>query len=104
MLKSKILRAPKYLRSFKGEHCIACHREDETVVAAHIRFGSEGGMGLKPADNLVLPLCWECHAKCDQKKGEAAFWLDVFKNDPWGMMNFVKAGARERYREWQDEQ
>jgi hypothetical protein len=50
------------------------------VDAAHIRFSKHGikanpGMGAKPDDRWVVPLCRECHA--DQHKGsEEEFWAN----------------------------
>lgn len=32
----------------------------------------KGGMGIKPPDNSVVPLCHQCHMT--QHKGELSFW------------------------------
>jgi predicted HNH restriction endonuclease len=31
------------------------------MEAHHIRSGTDGGVGLKPDDRFVVPLCAECH-------------------------------------------
>ena len=86
--KTKRMRDPDYLKSFKGAMCWHCGLKDDTVVGAHIRWGQEGGTGLKPDDNLTVPLCGRCHAKQESQPGPE-FWADMLKR--W---------ARWRYEEW----
>lgn len=45
----------------------------QNIQAAHIRVNSDGGMGQKPSDNRVLPLCHDCHA-LQHRIGEIKFW------------------------------
>ncbi len=46
----------------------------DPLEAAHYRIGTNGGMGLKPSDRWLLPLCYKCH-HCEQhQKGERSFW------------------------------
>lgn len=87
--KRKRLRDPAYLKSFRDAACIVCGARDGTVVGAHIRTGHEGGMGLKPDDDLTLPLCYRCH-------------MDQHDNPTpeWWLEKVVKAIARRRYRTW----
>lgn len=50
----------------EGRSCVACGRQDGTIVPAHAneqRFGK--GMGIKAADWTVIPLCLECHTWLD---------------------------------------
>ena len=42
------------------------------IQAAHIRMGTDGGMGVKPSDNFTIPLCVEAHVEQGQI-GEGAF-------------------------------
>lgn len=93
--KKKRLRDAKYLKSFNGAKCIACGVIDASVVAAHIRHGHTGGMGLKPPDNLTLPLCCNCHRE-QHEIGEGKF----YKKHLGCNMSYVKAIAVERYEEW----
>ena len=54
--------------------CIACGRAGPSECA-HIRAGTDGGMGYKPADRFCLPLCGPngCHAR-QHAIGEMSFW------------------------------
>lgn len=61
--------------------CIACMKYG--VQLAHIRWGHEGGWGLKPDDDLVLPLCPDCHTA--QENG----------GPEWLAENIVKKLARD---------
>lgn len=84
------LRDRTYLDSFEGEACWSCGQADGTVVGAHIRWGQEGGMGMKPSDDLVVPLCSVCHADQESSPGPE-WWADL-----------VKRNARRRYRDWKE--
>lgn len=58
--------------------CTVCSTEGG-VDAAHIRFGDlergkkPAGMGMKPDDKWVVPLCRECH-RTQHGQNEKAFW------------------------------
>lgn len=58
--------------------CTVCCAEGG-VDAAHIRFGDlardkpPAGMGMKPDDKWVLPMCRECH-RTQHQQNERAFW------------------------------
>jgi hypothetical protein len=62
----------KHLEFIRTLPCIQCWRDDE-VVAAHVRKGTDGGMGKKPSDKWTLPLCWLCH-RSQHDVGESWFW------------------------------
>lgn len=83
------LRDRKYLDSFQHAACCCCGVADRTVVGAHIRTGHEGGIGLKPPDDLVLPLCGTCHADQEASPG-AVWWIE----------RVLKPLARKRYEAW----
>jgi len=36
-------------------------------------------MGMRPADDKVLPLCHECHINIQHRIGEERFYKDVYK-------------------------
>jgi hypothetical protein len=84
-----IIRDDAYRRSFKGRSCEACGRWDETIVGAHVRVGHEGGVGLKPSDDLIIALCYQCHSEQEANPG-ARWWVE----------NLVKPQARRAYQEW----
>jgi len=69
--------------------CAVCGAEDGTVVGAHIRAGNEGGMSLKPSDDLQEPLCHKCHADQEANPGPE-----------WWFENTYKPKLRDNYRYW----
>ena len=87
------LRDPAYRASFAtGHFCLNCGTNDNTIVGAHIRWGHEAGVGLKPSDDLIVPLCFKCHADQEANPGPE-YWA-----------NMVKKTARRTYRVWRLEQ
>ena len=97
--KDKPLRDRKYLDSYRDAACYACGAHDGTVVGAHIRHGHGGGIGLKPDDFYVMPLCYACHA--EQGQSEAAFWSRV---DGVGSVEAAKIIAKGMYEKWRKQQ
>ena len=85
--RTERVRDRAYLDSFQGAACWNCGGTG-TTVGAHIRWGQEGGVGLKPSDDLTVPLCFSCHAS--QEKSPGSEW--------WATM--VKNMARRRYARW----
>lgn len=67
-------RSPKHLEFVRSLPCCVCLNPES--VAAHIRIGTDGGMGLKPSDFYTVPLCHACHTK-QHNKGERTFWGDI---------------------------
>src|SRR5215469_11984161 len=75
------VRAPDYARDrnhlafIRQLCCLACGRRGP-CEAAHIRSGSNAGMGKKPRDSLAVPLCGACHAEQHNKwnGSEIDFW------------------------------
>ena len=99
--KVKILRDRKYLDSFNGQACWVCAVQDGTIVPAHIRHGFSGGMGLRPPDNLTLPLCHMCHA-LQHAIGEVAFWQEAGGGSST-VEDFIESAIL-RYARWRDGQ
>lgn len=71
-----IIRAPTYLAFVRRHHC-TCVEIDPTgcggeIEAAHVRRGTDGGIGMKPSDCYALPLCSEHHAE-QHRIGEQSF-------------------------------
>jgi len=74
MIKRKDQKYRKWLRS---QPCSKCSNYRENYIApAHQRILGGGGMGLKPHDKDLLPLCnipgFECHRK--EHGGAVTFW------------------------------
>lgn len=83
----------------RQQPCIITGRTGEDIDPAHIRHGLGGGMGLKPSDDLVLPVVHAMHAK-QHSLGEETFWFRAVVEDRDLLMRAIKALAREQYREW----
>jgi len=85
--KQHHIKDPKYRKSFRDETCWACEANDGTVVGAHIRWNEFAGTGRKPSDDLIIPLCFTCHADQEANPGPE-----------WWVQNVLKSIARARYR------
>ena len=84
--KSKRLRDPKHLASVRKMRCASCGKSPSQ--AAHIRIGTDGGIGIKPSDCYTMPLCSDCHTK-QHNQGEASFW----SNSAFGSVNAARIAA-----------
>jgi hypothetical protein len=81
--------------------CVACGKAAPSD-AAHVRTGTDGGVGIKPGDRYAVPLCTACHAK-QHRVGELTFW-SALRIDPlsvalrlWTVSADVEAGAAHRF-------
>ena len=68
-------KSQRHLKHVRGHACVYC---DATapIEAAHVRNGSDAGMGRKPSDYFAVALCGGvdgCHAK-QHRQGEQTFW------------------------------
>jgi len=68
-----------------------------------VRFGSDGGTGMKPSDRYSMSLCTSCHA-LQHEFGELRFWsalcidpLDVALR-LWTVSGDINAGERIVFR------
>lgn len=75
-------RSRSHLGFIRGLPCCACGRGPRSE-AAHIRAGTDGGMGIKPSDRYTLPLC-PAHHREQHSKSEVTFWADLGV-DPYGL-------------------
>ena len=75
--KSNMIRSKVHLKYVSEHPCTICGRED--VQAAHIRY-TGSGIGLKPCDSFVVPLCIEHHQE-QHTMNERMFW-HLYKIDP----------------------
>lgn len=97
MSKTNPIRDSKWLKQVSDMACVATGADHQPCDPAHIRAGGSAGMGIKPSDDLVLPLSHEAHMRQHQI-GEKAFWFEVLSKDRAFMMECVKAYARQLYR------
>lgn len=70
------IRAPGFL-AFVRRHQCCCVEVDPTgcegeIEAAHVRRGTDGGVGMKPSDCYALPLCSGHHGE-QHRTGEQTF-------------------------------
>ena len=68
-------RSQRHLRHVRSYACVMCDAE-APIEAAHVRLGSDGGMGSKPSDLYAVALCGGpegCHQR-QHSQGERTFW------------------------------
>lgn len=88
------VRDEKYKRSANGRPCMACGRQDDSVVLAHINIAGNFGRGLKAPDDESVFLCGLCHRDCDTDSDRAK----------WLVRNILLPLRREAYRDWLSDQ
>lgn len=64
-------RSPAHRAWVRGHACSACG-STTAIECAHVRTGTDGGMGIKPSDEWCVSLCKDCHAE-QHRIGEASF-------------------------------
>ena len=60
--KPNLHRRVQHLAFVRQLPCVACGKAAPSD-AAHVRTGTDGGVGMKPGDRYAVPLCVACHAK-----------------------------------------
>ncbi len=95
--KIKRFRSKKYTADVATNPCLACNREDGTVIPHHVRYAEVSGIGVKVSDKWVVPLCFSCHrgVHLHGSKSEILWWQH-HNVDPL-------AWARENYSKWEKE-
>lgn len=94
-LKKPILRDKAYLKAVRDMPCVICGATP--CDPAHFRAGLGGGIGLKPSDARVFPLC-HTHHRVQHNDGESRFWLEFMD---WPLLKeALIALAEKRYAEW----
>jgi hypothetical protein len=95
-------RRQQHLAFIRQLPCVACGNAAPSE-AAHVRTGTDGGVGVKPADRYAVPLCTACHAK-QHRIGELSFWSER-RIDPlnvalrlWTISGDAEAGQRTVFR------
>src|ERR1700746_3197572 len=100
--KPDLPRRVQHLTFVRQLPCVACGRLAPSE-AAHVRTGTDGGVGVKPGDRYTIPLCTACHQK-QHRMGELPFW-SALRIDPlnvavrlWTVSADVEAGERTVFR------
>jgi hypothetical protein len=100
--KPNFRRRVQHLAFIRLLPCVACGKAAPSE-AAHIRTGTDGGVGMKPGDRYATPLCTACHTK-QHRVGELTFW-SALRFDPvnvalrlWTISADVTAGERTVFR------
>jgi hypothetical protein len=95
-------RRGQHLAFVRQLPCVACGRAAPSEPA-HVRTGTDGGVGMKPGARYTVPLCTACHAK-QHRVGELSFW-SALSIDPlnvalrlWIVSADLKAGERTVFR------
>ena len=95
-------RQGQHLNFVRQLPCVAGGRAAPSEPA-HVRTGTDGGVGIKPGDRYTVPLCTACHAK-QHRIGELSFW-SALRIDPlnvafrlWIVSADLKAGERTVFR------
>jgi hypothetical protein len=65
-------RSASHLAFVRTLPCCVCAARAPSE-AAHIRAGTDGGMGVRPSDRFTVPMCHGCHAR-QHTIGELAWW------------------------------
>lgn len=68
----KRLRSPAHLKWVRSHHCSVPGCDRVPIEAAHVRTGTDGGMGMKPSDRWVISLCQHHHSE-QHRIGEPEF-------------------------------
>jgi len=100
--KPDLRRRVRHLVFVRQLACVSCGKAPPSE-AAHVRTGTDGGVGVKPGDRYAVPLCASCHAK-QHRIGELTFW-SALRIDPlnvalrlWTVSADIKAGQRTVFR------
>ena len=64
-------RSPAHRKWVRGHVCCVCG-SSTAIEAAHVREGTDGGMGMKPSDRWVISLCRDHHTE-QHSLGEGPF-------------------------------
>jgi len=100
--KPNFRRQGQHLAFIRQLPCVACGKAAPSEPA-HVRTGTDGGVGIKPSDRYAVSLCTACHAK-QHRVGELTFW-SALRFDPldvtlrlWTVSADLAAGERIVFR------
>lgn len=87
-------KSQSHLAHVRKHACVACDAE-APIEAAHVRLGSDGGLGRKPSDWFAVPLCRDCHAT-QHRVGERTFWLRREKDPEAIIAELIRTSPKRR--------
>ena len=100
--KASLHRRAQHLGFVRQLSCVACGKAAPSE-AAHLRTGTDSGVGMRPGDRYAVPLCTACHEK-QHRIGELTFWSGL-RIDPlnvalrlWTVSADLAAGERTVFR------
>jgi hypothetical protein len=100
--KPNLRKRVRHLAFVRELPCVACGKAAPSE-AAHVRTGTDSGVGIKPGDRYAVPLCSACHAR-QHRIGELTFW-SALRIDPlnvalrlWTVSSDISAGERTVFR------
>lgn len=65
-------KSPAHCNFVRDHHCVVPCSPARPIEVAHVRSGSDGGMGRKPSDWFTVSLCRDHHSE-QHNIGEASF-------------------------------
>lgn len=74
-------RSQAHLHFVRSFHCSINGCTGMPIECAHVRIGSNAGIGQKPDDWRTVPLCSE-HHRMQHTVGERTFWANYEANTP----------------------
>lgn len=75
-------RSPAHRAWIRGWHCTVPGCMDMPIECAHVRSGSDGGLGMKPGDQFCVSLCRAHHSEqhtIGEKSFEVKYGVDLLK-------------------------
>lgn len=92
--RSERWRSQAHCGFVRSHECSVPGCAGRPIEVAHLRNGSDAGMGRKPSDFFTVSLCRACHAE-QHRVGEATFWRTIAKRDPHQLAaEFCAGGPR----------
>ena len=92
--REKRFRSPAHCNFVRSHACCRCG-STVNIEVAHVRCGTDGGMGLKPGDYWTISLCSLCHQlqhQMGEPEFEKRYTIDMKKL----AREFVKASPKRR--------
>lgn len=78
----------------RSHECCVPGCDGRPIEIAHVRTGSDAGVGQKPDDWNTVSLCQRHHAE-QHSMGEISFWDKIAKKDPYDLIRaFIDASPK----------